>query len=59
MLEIQSKNVGDALADFGEQLKGGEELDDSFFERAYWHAGYDAAVRDMLRSVGLPAPVSG
>jgi hypothetical protein len=51
MLEMQSKNMGETLADFGEQLKGGEGLDDNTFDRAYWHAGYVAAMRDVLQTI--------
>jgi hypothetical protein len=51
MLETQSKTIEDVLTNFGEQLKGGEELDESTFDRAFWHAGYVAAMRDVLRTI--------
>jgi hypothetical protein len=51
MLETQSKEMEDALTDFGEQLKGGEEIDEITFDRAYWYAGYVSAVQNVLRTI--------
>jgi hypothetical protein len=52
MLEVRSEHLKHTLKrDFGPQLRGDKHLDEGTPERAYWHAGYLTAMRDVLRMI--------
>lgn len=52
MLKARSKTMGTALKrDHEEQLREQRQLDEGTLERAYWHAGYVSALRDVLRMI--------
>jgi N-methylhydantoinase A/oxoprolinase/acetone carboxylase beta subunit len=52
MLASRSKRMADALErDCRDQLSKQKHLDEGSSARAYWHAGYVAALRDALRMI--------
>jgi hypothetical protein len=52
MLRARTKHMGAALrAKDSPQLEQNKHLDEGTVERAYWHAGYVTAMRDVLRMI--------
>src|SRR5208282_740464 len=49
MLRVRAKRMSKALD--AKRLSAGKHLDEGAPERAYWHAGYVAAMRDALRMI--------
>jgi hypothetical protein len=53
LVEKMAERVGniDGCADFKEHLSAQRHLDAGTPERAYWHAGYASALKDILRTL--------
>lgn len=53
MLRVRIPTMGGALGEpeLAEHLSTQLHLDEGTGERAYWHAGYVSAMRDMLRMI--------
>jgi hypothetical protein len=52
MLEEGTSNLGASVTrEFGAQLNANRHLDEGTPERAYWHAGYVAAMKTVLNKI--------